>query len=101
MKNLEEAAQERANRFSEVIVEGTEIPCLIEDLNLWAKVDFKAGFEFAQKWFPAKGVLIPKNTILLCKVDDYYIIGFYDGFKWKDDADNSIAEVREWRRISF
>ena len=44
MKTLEQAAQQRANKFSEVIVEGTEIPCLIEDLNLWAKEDFKKGF---------------------------------------------------------
>lgn len=99
MQTLEQAAQKRANKFSEVIVEGTEIPCLIEDLNLWAKEDFKKGFEFANKWYSSKRKDTPVNKILLCKVEDFYIIGFFDGNKWVNDSSREVEKVTHWRPI--
>jgi len=99
MQTLEQAAQKRANKFSEIIVEGTEIPCLIEDLNLWAKEDFKKGYEFANKWYCSKRKDTPVNIFLLCKVEDFYIIGFFDGNKWFNVSSREVENVTHWRLI--
>lgn len=57
MINLEQAAQEYADKKAKVFVSDTLIENTINDLNLFAKTDFKAGVEFAQQWISVKDKL--------------------------------------------
>lgn len=54
MKTIEQAAKEYADFGAPVYVADTEITHTVEDLNMFAQVDFKAGVEFAQRWYSVK-----------------------------------------------
>ena len=71
-KLIEDAAQERADRLASVVVSEVEIPCLIEDLNLWAKEDFKAGAEFMQNKLSAEKEMVKSFiSLLLTNIDEF------------------------------
>lgn len=72
MKSIEDAAQERADKLARVVVAGTEIPCLIEDLNLWAKEDFKAGADFMQNKLSEEIEMVKSFiSLLLINIDEF------------------------------
>ena len=72
MKTIEEAAKERADKFCPVVVPETEISCLVEDLNLWAKNDFKAGAEFIQSKMAAEKEMVRSFVaLLLLNIDEF------------------------------
>jgi hypothetical protein len=60
---------------------------------------FQKGFEFANKWYSSKRKDTPVNKILLCKVEDFYIVGFFDGNKWVNDSSREVENVTHWRLI--
>ena len=114
METIEEASIERANKFAEVIVKDTEIPCMIEDLNLWAKEDFKAGVEFAQKWnlitelppIEEENDMMKISPVLLIKeIKDFGMVrtGYYlfDKKKWFMIPENHEVFPDFWREMDI
>lgn len=74
MKSIEQGAQEYADKKAKVYVSDTLIENTINDLNLFAKTDFKAGAEFAQQWISIKDELPEVGLKIECKNerDSYY-----------------------------
>ena len=60
---------------------------------------FCNGYDYANKWYSSKRKDTPVNKILLCKVEDFYIIGFFDGNKWVNDSSREVENVTQWRLI--
>lgn len=57
------------------------------------------GSKMYNGWYSAKYNQQPKNTVLLCKVEDYYIIGRFDGANWISDSNLEVENVTHWRPI--
>ena len=53
----------------------------------------------ANTWISVNSVKAPIDTVLLCKVEDYYIIGRFTGNRWVNDSDLSTENVTHWRPI--
>jgi len=114
MKTIEQYCQEYADKFSKVVVNGTEITNTIEDLNSFAKEDFRSGIEFAQQWYPISryppidmenDIMKVSPNLLIKETKDYdsVRIGYYlfDKNKWFVIPENEEVFPDFWRPIKL
>ena len=115
MKTIEEAASEYADRFYKVIVEGTEIMSTIEELNMFARNDFKAGVEFAQRWIPVDEELPEEGEVVYIivehRISDKFVqkrysigtckINAFTGERWVTDNNHGLGRTTHWRKIEL
>ena len=107
MKTIKEAAKEYA-----ISLHADDCHLSISEIEMYAKTDFEAGVEFAQRWIPVKEELPPSGEIVLlsienCEID--VVIGFYMNSEFiarlfiPIGIDNVVIknEVTHWRQIKL
>ena len=93
MKTIEEATKE--NYLTAQLMSDMRLKTIENAF----KAGFCSGYDFSNTWYPATDNRQPINTVLLCKVEDYYIIGHFDGELWVNDSDLEVVDVTHYRPI--
>jgi len=95
MKTIEQIAEQLADQLAEeyadervkVVVPDAEITYTVEDLNMFAQVDFIAGYEAAQQWFSVQDEPIPLDALCIAVAEKGGRINC--NFKTISDRDNA------------
>ena len=102
MESLDEIAKEYAQKVAGVVAPETLITYTIEELNEFSKIDFKAGFEYAQHWIPVEEELPTFGNDILIKFKDHPIKKYA---VWLINTQIDIDLIKKiashWRPVHF